>query len=375
LSVYLTTEVAVENAAQLSERRWKSVRRELAHRGAPEGCLALVDDLVPDAHLEGSALGAVISATGRPQGARGGGSPKTFVDHDAEPLARDIANWSAVPVLTPAIAWRQHEPPYVCAMVDRTGADLLAVSRDEPPAATTAGGGGLPVSKARSAGASWRCGHRVEENWARNERRVAAELERMVDSVGARLVAVAGDERAIGLLREAVPDRLAGMVVTVTGNRAAESGNEDLGADVARWVHTVESRDTVSALDALQARVGSGRAVEGAAATFAALRESQVDVLVLHDGRLVSWETDDGERSGPDGPRRAAGDAWFDPTTPELCAAARTDLVELGVERPSDGPLVDVAVRAALLSGAGVRLVPEHGGPQDGIGALLRWSE
>lgn len=374
LSVYLTTEVAVDNAAQLSERRWKSVRRELAHGGAPQRCLAVVDDLVPDAHLEGSALGAVISATGRPQGARGGESSNTFVDHDAEPLARDIASWSAVPVLTPAIAWRQHEPPYVCAMVDRTGADLLAVSRDEPPTATSAGADRWPVSKAHSAGAPWRCEHRVEENWARNERQVAAELERMVDALGARLVAVAGDERAIGLLREAVPDRLAGMVVTVTGSGAAESGNEDLGADVARWVHTVESRDTVATLDALHARVRSGRAVEGADATFAALRESRVDVLVLHDSRLVPQESDDGERSGPDGARRA-GDAWFDPTTPELCAAARTDLVELGVERPSDGPLVDVAVRAALLSGAGVRLVPAHGGPQEGIGALLRWSE
>jgi hypothetical protein len=34
---------------------------------------------------------------------------------------------------------------------------------------------------------------------------------------------------------------------------------------------------------------------------------------------------------------------------------------------------VDVAIRAALGTGAGVRLVPKAGGPTDGLGAILRW--
>ena len=35
-TVELTTEGAVENAAQLSEQRWRSVRRELTDAGAPD---------------------------------------------------------------------------------------------------------------------------------------------------------------------------------------------------------------------------------------------------------------------------------------------------------------------------------------------------
>ena len=35
--------------------------------------------------------------------------------------------------------------------------------------------------------------------------------------------------------------------------------------------------------------------------------------------------------------------------------------------------LVDVAIRCALRSDAEVHFVPRHGGPAEGIGAILRW--
>ena len=47
----------------------------------------------------------------------------------------------------------------------------------------------------------------------------------------------------------------------------------------------------------------------------------------------------------------------------------------LGVDEPVEGRLVDVAVRAALGTGAGIRVVPPGAaGPTDGMGAVLRWS-
>ncbi len=69
--------------------------------------------------------------------------------------------------------------------------------------------------------------------------------------------------------------------------------------------------------------------------------------------------------------------AWFPAGEPTLCATAPGDLD--GVDDPdrgelSEGRLVDVAVRAALLTGAAVRTVPRHGAPREQIGALLRWS-
>ena len=59
LTVYLTTEAAVENAAPRSELRWKDLRTELASEGADERALAAVDPLVAGAHLEGACLAVV----------------------------------------------------------------------------------------------------------------------------------------------------------------------------------------------------------------------------------------------------------------------------------------------------------------------------
>ena len=51
------------------------------------------------------------------------------------------------------------------------------------------------------------------------------------------------------------------------------------------------------------------------------------------------------------------------------------ELKDLGVADPIRAPLVDVALRAALGTGAGVRLIPGAGGPSGSIGAILRWRD
>lgn len=359
LSVYMTTEAAVENPALHAERRWKSLRRELLEGGAPEARLAVVDERVADAHLEGQALGVVTAASGA-----------SVLDHDGEPLLADLCTWGDAPVLTPLVAWRQHEPPYVAVLADHRGADLIAVSRDRPPAVVSAGDEQWPISKARGGGrAHWRFEHRVEETWARNERQVAAELERLVDLFDARLVVLAGDERAIGLLRTMVPDRIADVMHTVPGGRATESTNDDFGDGAARWVHSVAANETVQALEALHGREADGRAVQGAAATLHAVAEARVDVLVVHDERLTPAST---------GAVAEASDgavAWFDQANPATCALTRGELHGIASGDLGAASIVDVAVRGALATGASVRLVPSHGGPRDGVGALLRWRE
>jgi hypothetical protein len=54
-------------------------------------------------------------------------------------------------------------------------------------------------------------------------------------------------------------------------------------------------------------------------------------------------------------------------------ASAPDELRELGVDEPHEARLVDVAIRAALGTGAGVRVIPEHGPVSEAIGGLLRW--
>lgn len=359
LSVYLSTERKVEHAAQLSQERWDPLRRALAGTGAPEEDLDDVGRLIAHGHLEGAAVGVVRAA----------GSPD-FVDHDREPLATEIAVYGPAPVLTPSVAWRQSEPPYVAVAVDHTGADLVAVTRERPARTESVEGGAeWPITKHRGGGwAQWRYQHRVEENWAKNERKVASEVERLVDQVKARAVLVAGDDHAIGLLRSMLPGRVDALLHTVPGSRAAEGSGDTLGDAADRWVASAAASDVEEALSALGSRLAHGRAVEGAGATLAALREASVDVLLVHDARLAP--ATEGATARPlDRP------AWFALDAPQECALRPADLEGLGLGETAEAPLVDVAVRAALVSGASVLLVPAHGGPAEGMGALLRWSE
>ena len=113
--------------------------------------------------------------------------------------------------------------------------------------------------------------------------------------------------------------------------------------------------DTVALLEKFREELGQDhRAADGPEATVAALAQAQVEVLLVH-------EDPDDDRRGYFGP---------DPTAVGLRA---TDVAALGVDKPSEAPLVDVAVRAALGTRAGIRVVPAGQAPTGGLGAILRW--
>lgn len=79
-----------------------------------------------------------------------------------------------------------------------------------------------------------------------------------------------------------------------------------------------------------------------------------MDALLVHDA------ADDGRT------------AWFGPD-PTHVAPTRAALRDLGVDSPRQGRLVDVAVRATLGTGAGIRVVPAGAGVGEDPGAILRW--
>ena len=67
--------------------------------------------------------------------------------------------------------------------------------------------------------------------------------------------------------------------------------------------------------------------------------------------------------------------AWIG-DRPELLSPDRDQLIDEGVAAPIEAPLAGAAVRAALGTGAGVRVLdPEaEDTPSEGVGALLRFS-
>jgi len=90
-------------------------------------------------------------------------------------------------------------------------------------------------------------------------------------------------------------------------------------------------------------------------ATAKALEQAQVAVLLIAEGP-------DDECS-----------LWFGPH-PALLAPTDQELKELGVDSPAQGPALDVLVRAALGTGAGIRVLDDADVVNEGAGALLRWT-
>ena len=347
LTVQLTTEADIDNAAQRSEQRWRSIRDQAAAQGASEEVLAAVDPLVADAHLEGHGLSVVANASGA-----------IHVEHGPRPPDRDLTRWAPLPSLLQAVTWRQGWPPYVTVLVDRQGADLVAYRREGPELRREAGGDDYPLRKPNAGGWSQRrYQERAENTWERNADDAAEQVVRLARRVDARLVVAAGDERAVTLLRDALPQDWVARLQVVSAGRSQDGSEQAFQGQARIAVERAVNADTDALMEKFREERGQDdRACDGPAATLSALAMAAVDVLLLG--------TDD-----PDDARTAS----FGPD-PTQVAETASDLRGLGVDQPVEGRLVDVAVRAALGTGAGIRIVGPGAGLDGGMGAILRWS-
>lgn len=354
LTVYLTTEGAVPNAGQLSEKRWKALREDLSASSpeVPDAALDAVEALVGEAHLSGETLAVVAG----PAGVR-------HVEHHPEPPRRDLARWGPLPLIGPLIEWRQQSPTHLLVLADRTGADLITVvhSGSEGLASPAGADSGAQartettVQPPSVAGMSQRRNHqRAENSWADNARSEADAVARLVDAHQPRLVLAAGDVRAVQMLRDAVPNQVRDIMEVIEGGRTVDGSSDDLADEVVRQVSSAVAEDTVAVLHQLRSLLGQGQATEGADAVLDALRQSQVELLILHDD--------------PDDDRTA----WFGLATGQVAMSSQ-ELEDLGVDQPRRGRLADVVLLGALETGAAVWIVPHGGGPADDLGALLRW--
>lgn len=313
LTVVAETDPAIDNAAQRSLLRWRAQRDTAAEAGVPASTLDAVEALVPDAHLQGPALFAVADAGGLLL---------------AEPLAAPgvvaTARWAPLPSFVPLLADRQARLPHVVVRCDRESADVLAVDADRRSETEAVKGDPYPFRHARSTG--WqelRGWHLAERTVATTAEEVASAAAAAAVRVGARLVVVTGDDRTVDRVVERLGQR--GLDArAVAGGRGHDGSVEQVDDEAAAVVRTVVAEHEVAALDRFREQRAHDLAVEGVEATLGALSAGRVDVLLVHD----------------DG---------------------------------GDDRTVDETVRAALATSASVLVVPAHGGPRGGIGALLRW--
>ncbi|MFM8944743.1 MAG: Vms1/Ankzf1 family peptidyl-tRNA hydrolase [Actinomycetota bacterium] len=347
LSVRLTTEGAVANAGPRSHLRWWGLRDELLRRGAPEQLVEIVDAHVPGAHRFGRTLHVVVTADG-----------SAFADH-ATTAEADLAvgRYESLPWLLPVLATRQREVPHVIVLTDRRGADITAVRRgaalledleaSEEPLTRQHKGGWADLNERRYQ-------RRAENSWERNAGEVAVEVERLARWAGAERILVAGDVRAVQFLRDDLPGDLATLVRTVGGERWNADGSGGAHVDVAAALADLAALRTAELLERFEEERGQGdRAAAGADDVAGALAAGQVETLLVAD-------VDDGL------------EAWFG-DDPHAIAATAAGASVLGFEART-GRLREALARAALGTGAEVRVVDADAGPAEGIGALLRWA-
>ena len=349
VSVYVDAESAVENAQPRYETKWRNLERELADKG-----------------VDAATVEAVVAARG---GHAEGDTRVVIASHGSVHLARslpgspaaEVVRVSPLPHVAPLVDAAARVRPHVVALVDRTGADIFAYTESETDIAdfTVVKGDAADIRKVHGAGgwAMRRMQARAEEGWEHNAKEIADAIERVCRDVDARLIVMAGDTREIDLVTNDLPSERQGLVEQVSGGRGADGSNDSVFEQVAAKLEERRTKDVIVVLERYEENRGRGTlAAEGLAAVVGALRNSQVDTLLLTEDYV-----------GDD-------QVWFGPE-PVHMGVSRDELAAMGVDDPAQTDAIDVLLRAAVVTNADVTRVP--GGleqsPRGGIGALLRF--
>lgn len=350
-TVHLDGSHDTASAAQEQELRWRAARAELAEKGADENTLGALDNAMRETPpAEGRAGRLLIAADG-----------EVLLDRVlGGPPPAPVTRVGAGPYLLPLVELDTGQVPHVAARVDKTGADVRAVDRDGAVRTEHASeGADHPVHKVRAGGWSHlRIQHNVEETVHRNVRRMADELARLVDEVGARLLVVAGETAVVAELTGELPPRCREILTEPSGRREHEGADFDrIVASLAAERARAERDEIVEQFRAALA-ADRGLAVQGLAETTAALREGNAAAVVfgdeqaLHDAML--WTSTE--------PRTVALSA------DELRAVGATEIDHVPADEAL--PAAALLVGAELVSAADVRGEPVP--VRDGVGALLR---
>ena len=345
-SVYFNLRATDEDAAA---PRWRVIADQLAEHGAPDPTISALTDHVLARVPGPGVLAAFLTA-----------DDTLFVGDMPGSGQPDHGEHGPLPHLVPLLEWLQDRPAHVVAVVDRLGADIAVYPRAASEAITTSITGPDDEIE-RNAPGGWsqpRYQHRAEDSWSHNAALVADQVGHILRRHDARLLVLAGDVRALQYLDEHLPTwtRQGVVVRRISGGRSNDGSWSRRSAQIVEEVRRAAADERTSMLAELaEGRHPGGQAVEGVQATLAALAEGRVRTLLLVAGAK---------------PGRTA---WFGPGPTDV--AARPDrLIQAGVpvER---GALTDVAIRAAILTSAEIRVLEPGriGAPAEGIGALCRF--
>lgn len=365
-TLYLPTHRRTDNAGPAFDVLWKDVLRQLDDAGVDRATRDALD-AGRGSHTDGGTV-VLVGAAGE------------LLLRVALPEAQDttLVRVGTLPALLPLLDWAQTRVPHLVVLADRRGADVLGYGDgDEPTQVGTVDESRHPVHKVRSGGWNERRYQRnVEDSWAQTGRDIAAAVEQIARDVSARVILLGGDEREVGLVRDALPTDLAALVTTIDGQRAEDGGSDHVAEAVLQGLAghlAAEVEDLLERFATYRGRATKDRArpltddegnhdvalnaADGPSEVVEALRMAQVGTL------LLSEDLDEARR------------VWIGPQPLHL-GLTHEEITALGADEPVEAPLGDALARAALGSDAEVRFVPAgtDRSPSEGVGALLRYS-
>ncbi|KAF4408398.1 MULTISPECIES: Vms1/Ankzf1 family peptidyl-tRNA hydrolase [Streptomyces] len=348
VSVHLDTTRTTHDADKQIELRRRAARRSLGEQGADEETLRVLDDVIGGvAEVPGPQGEALFASAGKLLGA--------FTL--AEPPAADSARLLPVPDPLGLAIDRDHQLPHVVVAVDREGADVEAypAAAHEPSFQRTFNGSTLHISRVKAGAEAKASFHRRSVNlWTENTGQAAADVRQAAADVDAAVILVAGDPKAVGLLREHLTAQPpAGELVYIEGGRTDASAREGLRESVDAAVREAMTARHRSVLNILEAELAGGRGLQGIPAVKEALAEGKVETLLLAADRSADPELY-GSRRDP----RVVG----------------TDPAALG-DDPTvfSAPAAPLLLRSAVAGGAAFTEILPPARATDGVAALLRY--
>ncbi|GIH94085.1 Vms1/Ankzf1 family peptidyl-tRNA hydrolase [Planobispora siamensis] len=341
-SVYLDTNRAIPQGEQEVELHWKAAAERL--EGADKATLQALEALI-------TSVGA--AAPGRAVFAADG--EVLYTEALPDKPRRETTRWSPLPHLMPLLAQRGENVPHVQVLIDRAGADVIVVGAGAPRRTEVQPAEDWPLQKTGKGGWSQRrYENSVEKAWEHNAKMVAEEVDREVRRTGAELVIVAGDPKAVPLLKSHLGHEAAERTVVVEhGNRAEGSDPTMFGKEVEATVDEWLDRRRAQLLERFGEALPRDLAVTGLDAVAKAFRERRVDTLLMVDDSTADgmmWIGPGGDQLGPD---------------PE-------ELRTWGVSEPVEERADAALARAAVMTDAQLIFVPKLD-TRDEVAALLRF--
>jgi hypothetical protein len=250
----------------------------------------------------------------------------TVADFGQEPPKAPVFRLAELPDAAPALEWAQWRIPHMIAAVSPGSYELIVFPADDAPSLLQFVALGEALDRCQA----------------------------IVDELGIELLVVGGDaDESAPLRRELTAALPASCIIDHVETDEAPTGDALADATVRR-VADLAARRTVDALREFRFLREHGEAVEGAPAVIEALAAGEAELVGPSARLLVHADPADRRLAYfGDGPRDIGLEI-----APYLLRSAR---------------LVDVAIRAAVLQGARVRIIPSTAetGPVDDIALSL----